>query len=133
MRMTDDTHRTPAPGPALHGRNARGALADWQLGAALWCLGNQTSLRLAVREATRACGVSREHFSRAFKVATGMSPSRWHLERRLDQAQQLIASSELSLAAIAAHCGFADQSHLTNAFKRLRHQSPGGYRRSLAG
>jgi transcriptional regulator GlxA family with amidase domain len=75
--------------------------------------------------------VSREHFSRAFKIATGMSPSRWHLEKRIDRAQGLIAETELSLAAVAAHCGFADQSHLTNAFKRLRHQSPGAYRRSL--
>src|SRR4051812_4414408 len=114
-----------------HGRKARGALANWQLRVALSCMSNQTSVRLAVREATRACGVSREHFSRAFKIATGMSPSRWHLEKRIDRAQGLIAESELSLAAVAAHCGFADQSHLTNAFKRLRHQSPGAYRRSL--
>ena len=118
---------------ALHGQKARGALADWQLRAALSCLRGQASLRVAMREAIHACGVSREHFSRAFKIATGTSPSRWHLEKRLDRAQDLIADSELSLAAIAAHCGFADQSHLTNAFKRLRQQSPGSYRRSLAG
>jgi AraC family transcriptional regulator len=54
------------------------------------------------------------------------------MEMRLDRAQDLIAENELSLAAIAAHCGFADQSHLTNAFTRLRQQSPGDYRRSLA-
>ncbi|MGY3232984.1 transcriptional regulator GlxA family with amidase domain [Luteibacter sp. HA06] len=85
-----------------------------------------------MREATRACGVSREHFSRAFKIATGITPSRWHLEKRLDRAKHLIAENELSLAAIAVDCGFTDQSHLTNAFKRLRHESPGKYRRSLA-
>jgi transcriptional regulator GlxA family with amidase domain len=130
--MSDNRHKPPASDAAPHGRNARGALTHWQLRAALSCLSGQAPLRLAVREATRVCGVSREHFSRAFKIATGMSPTRWHLEQRLNRAQTLIAGNELSLAAIAAHCGFADQSHLSNTFKRLRQQSPGAYRRSLA-
>lgn len=134
MRRTSTIEESCESSPkeaSLQKRSAPGALSNWQLAAALFSLSNQTSSRLAIRDATRACAVSREHFSRAFKVAIGMSPRRWHLELRLDRAQLLLAANESSLAAIAAQCGFADQSHFTNVFKRLRRQSPGGYRREV--
>jgi len=129
--MNDESHGRSATGSMPRSRLARGALATWQLQAALICLTRKTSLRAAVRDAVQACGISREHFSRAFKISTGMSPSRWHIEQRLDRAQELLANSDLPLAAVAIQCGFADQSHFTNALKRLRQQSPGSYRRSL--
>jgi len=129
--MSEDRHESSPNEASQQKRRVPGALSNRQLLAALCCLSNQISPRLAISDATRACAVSREHFSRAFKVATGMSPRRWHLEHRLDRAQLLLAADDSSLAAIAAQCGFADQSHFTNVFKKLRRQSPGGYRRAV--
>lgn len=63
-------------------------------------------------------GLSRHHFARAFKQATGTSPHRFLLERRLERAKASIERGNEPLSAIAARLGFADQSHLTRLFKR---------------
>ena len=98
--------------------------------AALIHLRSHINRTAALQAATDACRISREHFSRAFKASTGMTPSRWHLEHRLMLAQELMTGTCLSLVDIAHDCGFADQSHFTNVFRRHRKQSPGAWRRS---
>jgi AraC-like DNA-binding protein len=40
-----------------------------------------------------------------------------------------LRAGRLSLAEIARACGFADQSHFTKAYARLRGISPGAWRR----
>jgi transcriptional regulator GlxA family with amidase domain len=40
-----------------------------------------------------------------------------------------LRDGRLSLAEIAVACGFADQSHFTKAYTRLRGISPGAWRR----
>ncbi|MHB1329902.1 MAG: helix-turn-helix domain-containing protein [Gemmatimonadales bacterium] len=43
-----------------------------------------------------------------------------------------MAELDRPLAEVAAAVGFADQSHLTRAFKRYTGMTPGAYRTSLA-
>jgi methylphosphotriester-DNA--protein-cysteine methyltransferase len=45
------------------------------------------------------------------------------------EAHALLRDGRLSLAEIARACGFADQSHFTKAYARLRGISPGAWRR----
>ncbi|QDE39423.1 helix-turn-helix transcriptional regulator [Luteibacter pinisoli] len=68
--------------------------------------------RLCIRSLAAACGMSRGHFSRAFKATFGAPPHRWRTLRRLENARYLLARTQVSLADIAATCGFADQAHL---------------------
>lgn len=62
------------------------------------------------------CGMSRATFARAFKRTTGMTPFAWVRARRIDHAKALLERSEMTMAAISAHCGFADQSHFCRVF-----------------
>jgi AraC-like DNA-binding protein len=39
----------------------------------------------------------------------------------------------MSLAGVAADCGFLDQSHFTRTFKKLVGATPGGFRPALLG
>lgn len=77
-----------------------------------------------------ACGMSRSHFSRMFKLGTGMAPQAWQLRARLQRAEALLAEGQGPIAVIANRCGFADQSHLTRAFKRHFGITPAQWRRS---
>jgi AraC-like DNA-binding protein len=43
----------------------------------------------------------------------------------------VLLEHDVPLAEIAAHCGFADQSHFTRAFGRAYGAPPGRYRASL--
>jgi len=69
------------------------------------------------------------HFARQFKRATGLPPHQFVILRRVERAQQLLqGGSDLSLAEVAAHAGFSDQSQFSHHFKRLVGVTPGQFR-----
>ena len=55
---------------------------------------------------------------------------RIHILRRVERARQLLKTrTELSLAEVAAHAGFSDQSVFTHHFKRHAGVTPGQFRK----
>ncbi|MEM6491004.1 MAG: helix-turn-helix transcriptional regulator, partial [Pseudomonadota bacterium] len=64
---------------------------------------------------------------RAFKRETGMTPGAYLRARRVTLAQQALRQGE-TCAAVAADLGFADQAHMTRAFKGIIGVTPGVYR-----
>jgi len=88
---------------------------------------------IGVGDLARECGLSKSHFSRAFKSSVGQPPHRWLLAQRIERACRLLLDSTEPLAAIATRTGFADQSHFTAAFVRATGTSPGQWRRARRG
>jgi AraC family transcriptional regulator len=84
---------------------------------------------LSLAQVAAQCDLSREHFSRTFKITTGLTPHQWRQICRIDAVKQLLTGSSRSIADIALTCGFADQSHLTRVFGRIVGTSPGQWRR----
>jgi AraC family transcriptional regulator len=69
------------------------------------------------------------HFARQFRAATGLPPYQYVILRRVERAKQLLqGGGDLSLAEVAAHAGFSDQSQFTHHFKRLVGVTPGQFR-----
>nr|KAJ8745234.1 helix-turn-helix transcriptional regulator [Delftia sp. PS-11] len=87
---------------------------------------------LSIGEIADACQLSRSYFIRAFRETTGQTPLQWLQSQRLSVARGLLLESGLSLAEIAAACGFADQSHFTRAFTQAEGQPPGHWRRQIS-
>ncbi|MEM6352475.1 MAG: AraC family transcriptional regulator [Cyanobacteria bacterium P01_D01_bin.14] len=81
----------------------------------------------------KVAGLSLSLFSRSFKAATGQSPHQYVLSLRVQKTRELLAFSYLSIAEIAATCGFYDQAHLTRAFKKQLGTTPGAYRQEVQG
>src|SRR5215471_10473409 len=75
----------------------------------------QESLVVLASEA----GLSPSHFASLFRKTTGLSPHRYVIQRRLEQAQQLLKSTRLSIGEIASAVGFYDQSHLVRHMRRV--------------
>ncbi|TVQ59438.1 MAG: AraC family transcriptional regulator [Rhodobacteraceae bacterium] len=75
-------------------------------------------------------GLSRYHFIRVFRRATGQSPLAYVTTRRLGLARRLLAHGERP-AEVAVACGFADQAHLTRLFGRAFGIAPGRYARAV--
>lgn len=113
------------PRPRLGGR-----LAPWQLGRATELLLAHLDGQLPLAELARDCGMSRSHFSRAFRETTGLPPHRWLMQARFERAQAYLRTSRLPLAQVAQLCGYADQSHFTRTFTRMAGQSPAAWRRA---
>jgi AraC family transcriptional regulator len=78
-----------------------------------------------------AC-LSPYHFSRSFKQATGVGPQRYVIQRRLERAKGLLRRTREPLAQIACEVGFADQSHLSQIFRREVGLTPGRFRAALS-
>src|SRR5262249_24566959 len=62
-----------------------------------------------------AARLSVYHFARQFKTATGLPPHQYVILRRVERARQLLqAGTDLSLAEVALHAGFCDQSQFSH-------------------
>ena len=64
-------------------------------------------------------GRSPFHFTRVFTRSVGMTPHRYVVHLRLQRAIELVREGRSGLAEIAAHTGFADQSHLSRWVRRV--------------
>lgn len=82
-----------------------------------------------VAELAAYCGMSREHFARAFKQARGLSPSAFLDNERWQQAQRLLTDGSDSLAKVAQQLRYTDPSAFSRAFRRRFGCSPRAYRR----
>jgi AraC family transcriptional regulator len=107
----------------------RGGLAAWQERRAKELMSANLEGNLSHSDLATECSLSAGHFGRAFRQSTGLSPHQWLVQCRIDKAHGLLRDGRLSLADIARACGFADQSHFTKTYTRLRGISPGAWRR----
>ena len=76
----------------------------------------------------RCAGMTRPGFLRAFKRQTGCTPHQYLLEKRVAVAAQMLRTSRIPIAEIAAALGFSDQPHFTRRFKQLMRVTPARYR-----
>ena len=88
-------------------------------------LGGEASLGMLAQ----ATGFSLSQFVRVFKNTFGCTPYHYVFSARIERARELVISSSVPLAIIAAETGFASQSHMTSAFVRAYKSPPGEMRR----
>lgn len=106
-----------------------GGLAPWQMAALTDHLQRNLSRHISVAELAEVVGLSESWFAHAFRRANGETPQRWQLARRVEAARDLIAAGTQSLAEVAQDTGFADQAHLTRAFRAAHGMPPSQWRR----
>lgn len=105
------------------------ALTPAQLAIAKELIASHLDGDLSVERIAQECSLTRSHFSRAFKEATGVAPHAWLLQMRVERARELLrAVPPMPMSEIAGHCGFADQPHLTRVFTRLTGETPSAWR-----
>jgi len=108
----------------------RGGLAPWQERRAKEMIAANLG-GVPLKELARECRVSSAHFSRAFRCSVGMAPHNWLIEQRVVLSKEKLRDDRLSLADVAAECGFCDQAHFTRYFTRIVGVTPGAWRRAL--
>lgn len=73
---------------------------------------------ITVAELAREAHLSAYHFMRLFKQNTGVSPHRYLIARRVEEAHALLRDGNHRVADAAYAVGFCDQSHLDRHFRR---------------
>ncbi len=84
---------------------------------------------LGLQRLADAVGLSKYHFARIFKEATGQSPGEYLRAMRMEQAMNLLRFSDLPVKEIAYQCGFNSDIHFCSMFKKRYGITPGSLRR----
>jgi len=82
---------------------------------------------ISLSDMAAVANLSPFHFSRSFKMSTGMSPAKFMLSRRIGRAKRLLQDG-MSIAEVAIECAFSSQAHFTKAFKQVMGVTPGQFK-----
>lgn len=69
--------------------------------------------------------------TRRFQEELGLPPKRWLLTRRVARARELLETTALPVAAVAARCGFPSAASLRAHFMDFFSTTPSGYRNTF--
>ena len=83
---------------------------------------------IRVADLAKVAGCSIDQLERRLRKVFGITAKQYILRVRVDRATELLASSNIALAEVAAQSGFYDQSNLTRVFARLTNQTPAQFR-----
>jgi AraC-like DNA-binding protein len=88
---------------------------------------------VSVEEMAARARLSTSRFQAVFKERFGTSPARYLVLMRVRHAEELLETSDWTLAHIARLCGFADVHHFAKVFKKVGGKTPGEVRREKRG
>lgn len=83
---------------------------------------------LGVDELAFLAGLSTSSFKRKFRAMYGTSPNKYITSKRLERAQLLLKTSELSISEIAYDCGYSDVGYFSKVFKNYYNTLPSDLR-----
>lgn len=121
----------PPTGITVRASTDRMAVSSPLLRKALAFIRQNLSKPIGIDQIAEAIGISRATLDRLFKSEMERSAGQEIQRQRISRAKSLLANEELSIAQIAAECGFCNQAYLTNLFKGTIGLTPLKYRNQL--
>jgi LacI family transcriptional regulator len=104
------------------------AVSDPQFSKVVRFIRDHACEGITVEDVLRAVPMSRKVLERRFKDVLGRTPHEHLMRVKIEQAKSLLATTDLSVAAIAERCGSEHGDYFSVAFKRLTGVTPGQYR-----
>jgi AraC-like DNA-binding protein len=105
------------------------ALPKWRLKRSIDYIEANLTTPIYLIELSNAVGLSRMHFAAQFRAATGYTPNRYILRRKISRAQSLLRDHSMSVVDIALILGFRTQAHFTVVFKSIVGYPPAQWRK----
>jgi AraC family transcriptional regulator len=122
MGLSDPTRDTQVPHAVV------GGLPESKVRRVIAFIENNLHRELRLEELAAVTHMSPYHFARLFKRATGISPHRFVVRRRIDAATALLTESTSSISSIARAVGFSTASHFATTVRRITGMTPSAYR-----
>lgn len=107
-----------------------GGLAPWQAKKVETFIEKNLDGAITIDSMAALVRLSAGHFGRAFKDSFGETPHAYVMQRRVERAKRLMLSTREPLSQIAIACGFADQAHFSNLFRKQVGATPNAWRRT---
>lgn len=112
---------------SIRGRDIQ-ALQKWRLKRVVDHIDASMSSKITSRDLAAIAGLSRMHFASQFRVATGLRPHEFLLQRRIRRAAELMRDTTMTIMEITFAVGFQTQAHFTTVFKRFAGCTPRRWR-----
>ncbi len=87
--------------------------------------------KIAQAEVAESCGMSAFQLSRLFRKLTNTTFQGFLLEKRIAEAQRLLANPKVSITDVCFSVGFRDLSYFTRTFQKYVGKTPTLYRQNL--
>jgi AraC family transcriptional regulator len=110
----------------------RGGLAPWQQQAVITHIEAHLAEQIPLATLADLARLSPYYFCRAFKHSFGVPPHRYHIDRRIERAKELLMRSETSVTDVALAIGFSETSSFSACFRKMTGFAPSRYRRHIA-
>jgi len=85
---------------------------------------------LAVGTLSSLAEMSQSHFSKMFKLSTGLAPHQFVLQERINRSKELLRQDDAKIVDVALEVGFENQAHFTTVFGNFVGMTPRQFQRS---
>ena len=85
----------------------------------------------SIKEIAKMCNVSINYFERLFKEYSGVTPSAYRIQKKLQKAKLLLANDTLNIDQISLRLGFEDTAYFCRLFKKQNGCTPTEYRNKI--
>jgi AraC family transcriptional regulator len=110
----------------------REVMAPWQARWVQGYIAANLHSTIRVMDLIRVMKFCPNRFGRVFKETFGCTPHQYIICKRIERAKSLMLMSKDTLTQIAMECGFVNQSHLSNLFRKIVGVSPSWWRQTHA-
>jgi transcriptional regulator GlxA family with amidase domain len=87
---------------------------------------------LDLAQLAQVAAVSKYHFVRSFEAAYGETPMRYLTRRRIERAQDLLRTANLTVTEVCMLVGYTSLGSFSSRFTELTGESPAAYRNRWA-
>jgi AraC family transcriptional regulator len=110
-------------------RQAKGGISRVRLQRVLDYIAANSHLDIKLEDLADVADISRFHFARLFRLGMGVTPHRYLIDRRLQQAKALLRLDTRSVSEVAVETGFGNAGHFARVFRRYVGVSPTEWKR----
>lgn len=86
---------------------------------------------LSVTYLAKRANLHTDYFSRLFLQHTGERPVRYIHEKRIERAQYLMVTTQMTFSEMATKTGFENVFYFSKIFKKITGMSPGNYKKQI--
>lgn len=115
-------------GSLLSSDRSPGVISDRRLARVVDYMATHFAEPINLDRLSGEAGMSKFHFAHLFRERTGMTPHRYLVQLRMNEARRLLSTTELTVAEVATSCGYDSPAHFGAAFRRRYEESPGTFR-----